>query len=232
MVANCYIDIPTMSVVGADYLVSRYLDYTSHSFNQFVLLDDTGEIRYLDHGDAYPREIYIPGVATLLHINGKTGDNVTNASVGGFEYSDTSYLAAINTVNGGHPDTYTPSSARNILIASANKTTRSVQLNFLTQYMAYMDVTVSTPQLVKVNNNRFLVLWSEDSVLKYQFVDGTGKSIGSTYTDKTKANLSDCQPIVVDNKVTWYVTNRSVPVFHSIDLNNPEKGIETYTLAS
>ena len=29
--------------------------YVSHSFNQFILVDDSGRLVTMDHGDAYPR---------------------------------------------------------------------------------------------------------------------------------------------------------------------------------
>ena len=43
--------------------------YVSHSFNQFILVDEDGKIITLDHGDAYPRTAVLSG----YYSNASTG---------------------------------------------------------------------------------------------------------------------------------------------------------------
>ncbi len=47
-----------MKVMDSFYKVmnSSY-GYVSHSFNQFLIVDEAGRIVTLDHGDAYPRSV-------------------------------------------------------------------------------------------------------------------------------------------------------------------------------
>ena len=55
--------------------------------------------------------------------------------------------------------------------------------------------------------------------MNYCFLNASGSRASAIYT--SEARLSDCQPVVKDNKVTWYVTSGSSPVFYTIDLKNP-----------
>lgn len=49
-----------MASLGGNYMVAYTpYGYTSHSFNQFVLIDQEGNFVTLDHGDAYPRALVI-----------------------------------------------------------------------------------------------------------------------------------------------------------------------------
>lgn len=113
--------------------------------------------------------------------------------------------------------------------------TKTVQL---TNYSANGNTSASVPQLVKLSNDRFLVLWEPstknqygafetDGTICYAFVDGSGKQIGQAQSEK--ARLSDCQPITVDGKAVWYVTSNSAPKFYEIDQNG---SLTAYSAAS
>ena len=51
-----------MSITDSYYKVMNInYSYVSHSFNQFILVDEDGKIIALDHGDAYPRSAVLTG---------------------------------------------------------------------------------------------------------------------------------------------------------------------------
>lgn len=216
--------------------------YVSHSFNQFIIADGN-DIIAADHGDGYPRAMVIidyrnsagdyflmDGYAyDVLPIYGTIGANATGASMGGLEASQTHYLTAGSSiVQDGSMKT---SGQRNIYITATSREDHTTEIHWLTSYAKGSGVSVSVPHLVKIDSDRFAVLWTEGGKLKYVFVDGTGEWDGVTYS--ASAKLSDCKPIVVDGKIIWYVTASSVPKFYVIDTGAPEtvsaKEVHAYT---
>ncbi|MCR4670661.1 MAG: S-layer homology domain-containing protein [Saccharofermentans sp.] len=91
------------------------------------------------------------------------------------------------------------------------------------------DVVRYSSKLVKINNNRFLVMWQVKAdpatisgadvnavnTIKYAFIDGTGKLISSVYTKH--ATLSEVEPVYKNGKVTFYSSSSAVLTFYSID---------------
>lgn len=183
------VSIPKMEVLEQIVGISQTA-YVSHSFNQFLLLDDS-DLLALDHGDAYPRSIALArynkkaGVQSILNggcnrisvlqIQGKSGNPYTGVSVGGFEASDTTYLTAGNSVE-QNPETYSSGGIRNIFVTSTKKDDFSANGNsvhWITnhKYIEYTDVqgnlqktpeaNVLTPHLIKINNNEMMLMWSE-----------------------------------------------------------------------
>ena len=112
----------TMAVRQSDMTITdAYYDvmninygYVSHSFNQFILVDEDGYIAALDHGDAYPRGVafmrYYSNAGTgkftgsgygpwcssgvMQEFAGAVGDNTTGATVGGLAETTTHYIFA------------------------------------------------------------------------------------------------------------------------------------------
>ncbi len=219
------LDIETMKLCDADYEVSvEHGGYVSHSFNQFILADGE-DIITLDHGDAYPRAAVLckfPGIQSsftggiqteLLTFRGETGNNYTGAELGGLAASDSSYLAVGNYLREGEEN-------RSIFLSVVPKNQmENHQLSYLTEGKE----AVSTPKLVKIDGNRFLILWNiknkNTQILSYIMVDGQGKKLTEIINSEENVDLSDCQPIVSGNKVIWYSTRNSVPHFYEIDIN-------------
>ena len=198
--------------------------YVSHSFNQFVKIEND-KIVAVDHGDAYPRSValvkYRQSVASgrvvtpsrqctaldMFEIHGDIGDNDTGCSVGGFEVTPTGYLVAINSVmQDGNSD------IRNVYLCYADKNSTTAVSERLTNYS---DKSVSTPQLVKVADENYIVLWSYNGRVQYCKVDNKGKPTSEIFT--FDAYLSDCQPIVRSGEIIWYVWNNSETTFYSIN---------------
>lgn len=206
--------------------------YVSHSFNQF-LLKNGNDLITLDHGDARPRSIVLckyPGAmssgtfaqvstAEPLVITGEQGNNFTGTSVGGMELSSTSILIAGNSVNHFTSSPWL-SGNRNafICVVDRNNITSS-SFKWLTGYSEDGKNEVSTPQITKVNNDLFIMMWTEsDDTTKVRKLDGRGNVLESAQFDGKL--LSDCKPQMINGKVTWYQTDGGKPAFYAIDPNN------------
>ncbi|MDE6607103.1 MAG: hypothetical protein K2K54_05015, partial [Lachnospiraceae bacterium] len=253
------LDIPTMEILE-QYLGIHHSAYSSHSFNQFVLIDDS-VLLTVDHGDAYPRSVslakYGQKVGTTgilgkgsysvaaLKIEGSRNNPATGVSVGGFEASDTAYLIAGNSVE-QDPATYTTGGVRNIYVTSTQKdnfTADGNTVHWITnhKYIEYTDAkgeqkktpeaSVSTPQLVKINGNEMMLLWTESTIAienskpvtasssqKCVLLNGTGEPISGIYS--FEGPISDCKPIVDNENLIWYYTNNSQPVFCTLKISD------------
>ncbi len=228
------VDMDSMTITDSytDVMNTSY-GYVSHSFNQFIKVEN-GKIVSVDHGDAYPRSIvllnyqtdvttgkFVPGysnrcqITNVLTFPGAIGENSTGASVGGFEISDSAYLIAGNSVV--QDEENLSRTTRNVFVASVSKSTSEVTMNWLTSYEEG-DGTTSTPQMVPIADNRFIVLWSRDRMVYYTEIDGTGSQVGEIYS--VAGNLSDCVPTVVNNKLVWYTWNNETMTFYDISLND------------
>lgn len=161
--------------------------YVSHSFNQFVKTEGSHMVT-VDHGDAYPRGIIlrtyngdlsngvIGGLASsirTLAFKGATGNITTNATVGGFEISESSYLIAGNSIDQSSENKF---SIRNIFVAAVDKSSNEVKFNWLTEDTEGQ--STQTPHLVKIKDNEYLVLWQRNKDVIYcAKVDGHGELI-------------------------------------------------------
>ena len=210
--------------------------YVSHSFNQFVRVDGD-KLLAVDHGDAHPRSVCLfqyPNSASSESFYGPTTMvnalpivdstyhyNDTGVSVGGFEFSSTDYLIAGCSYD-QVLEADLSSVHRNIFVTATPKddfTDEATVVHWLTDFTADDDVTVSPPHLLKLDADRFFLTWTENGVLKYCLLNGKGEPDGEIRSGT--GNLSDCQPIMVEGRAVWYVTDNSAPVFYEIDPDNP-----------
>ncbi len=223
--------------------------YVSHSFNQFIKTDGN-HIVAVDHGDAYPRSLalikyktdFTSGqfcsnigywwdsnkhavvnnscdVTDLLTISGQIGDNTTNATIGGFEISDTSYIVAASSI-----DQEKQEGLRNIYILTQSKEDETVKSNQITDISGKYNAT--SPYLVKINNNKFMVMWTikNDNTVYYAYIDGNGNLISDINT--MSGQLSDCEPIVYNGMVLWYICSNKKITFYGINTDGTTFGDE------
>lgn len=113
---------------------------------------------------------------------GISGENVTGATSGGFECSEDYYLMAGNSVV--QDDDNLSRSTRNVFISAVNKSTNAVTTNWITSYTEG-DGTTSTPHLVKVSDDRFIILWSRDDNVYYTECDGKHTIVKFDYLAET-----------------------------------------------
>lgn len=198
--------------------------YASHSFNQYVKFDN-GNLYLLDHGDAFPRNIFLNIykdyrtvcekniIANLFSFKGNTGDNFTGCTVGGMEISENNVLVCgtsqphykkIKGVSG-----MKSSYAQNTYLIVANKDTGKSSVKWLTTYNPKKTkVQVGETRMVKLDDNRFAIMYTTSKAnnknlkLHYVVVDGKGKKVYS----KTYSNMlfgGGTQPIVYNGRVVW-----------------------------
>lgn len=78
--------------------------YTSHSFNQRMIVCSDGTFLFADHGDAYPRGFHLSTSASKdivpFHFAGSTGDNKTGAQLGGICETSSGYVLVGTSVKG------------------------------------------------------------------------------------------------------------------------------------
>ena len=221
------INIPDMKQVGIGGA-----GYCSHSFTQFVVSDtDNSVLLTADHGDAYPRGIIITEhkeknengsynlskgkTIGVFPIKGNVGGVYTGVSLGGIAVSDQYYLTVGNSVP--QVDPYNSGVTRNIFVtATSREDTSKTEIYWLTNFSTSEKVAVSTPHLVKIDDNRMLVLYTVDNTINYVYLNGEGKTTSKIYT--MEGSLSDCVPILYNDEVVWYYTNKSTPVFCSIPI--------------
>ena len=244
------LDESTMKITDSFTNVSNSsYGYVSHSFNQFIKTDGN-HIIAVDHGDAYPRSLalikyntdFTEGqfcsnirywwdsnqhavvnnscdVTDLLTISGQIGDNTTNATIGGFEISNTSYIVAASSI-----DQEKQEGLRNIYILTQSKEDGTVKSNQITDISGKYNVT--SPYLVKINNNKFMVMWTikNDNTVYYAYIDGNGNLISDIST--MSGQLSDCEPIVYNGMVLWYVCSNKKITFYGINTDGTTFGDE------
>ena len=229
-----------------DVMNSKY-GYVSHSFNQFIKTEGNHLVA-VDHGDAYPRSIVLTEYQTdftngqfisnmnywknpckstdLFEFTGEIGDNATGASVSGFEVTDSAYLVAANSIN--QEDTSDDRSRhdyRNVCIVGKSKRDGHTFVNWLTNLEG--DLSATTPYLVKINDNKYLVMWSYQKrsvgAIDYTYIDADGSQISPVYT--MNGMLSDCEPVYINDTVVWYTSDSDGNVtFYGVDSNGNALG--------
>ena len=231
------IDESSMTLTDSMYDVSNLTDgYVSHSFNQFIKADEGGKYIYrVDHSESsnYMMNgsyLSVNGITlTKYKADGKSTavsvsipvkfdinkSNYTGSSIGGFELGSGNCLIAYAK------DVSSSCKTRNVYISVTDELFNGTQNIALTNYGTSSKVTCRTPQLIKINDNLFLVMWEEynsstgKTTTKTMTVDSNGKTV--TKAISHSFGLSDCQPVVCsDGMVKWYVTNNSAPTLYKL----------------
>ncbi|AZK48457.1 hypothetical protein [Paenibacillus lentus] len=215
-------------------------NHVSHSFDQFVKYDGKEHV-LVDHGDAYPRSIVLHKgngsqykEVDLLRIPGNIGANMTGVSLGGMEISSTHYITAYNKVDYSKVQSFTnfemvglDKDVRDIMLAvvpRTNLTSDKVNNITIAKYTSGTDHIGSVPKLVKIDDNRFMVLWQEFDHermplgVRYVEVDGSGNVVGEI-NSIPKFVLSDCDPVIVEDEIIWFVDKKGKRIFYTIPLN-------------
>ncbi len=249
------LDTETMKVKNSLDLFQ--VNHVRHSFSQFVKFDGK-EFVLSDLGDGYPRGVVLNKLVAnedkidneneienlIYKIPGDIGVNYTCTRVGGLEVSDTSYLVAITSADqsklnyvaskfmSGYIEEYEPGASNkyDVILLVADKSDFSdenVKQIKLSNCIS-KNMQASVPYIVKLSDNRFVVLWQEfksngwswgiDYGVKYAEVDGNGNMLSEIKSIKHSALSEDCQPIYTDGKIVWFVNTAVGRAFYSIDL--------------
>ena len=234
-----------MTLLSAQTGVSNIgTGYVSHSFTQYILADREGRLVCFDHGDAYPRSAVLirkNGSSRADYVDiqtfpGAIGDNTTGASLGGLAETDAGYLTAYNYNGVGASSegsvmgvaTEDPMPTRNVYLgytAKADFSENGTTVRKITDYADNGPFSAGNPVLVATGANEGYLIWDVLSLGEAGTYQSTGTlayvrygidgSVSEIHTMNGK--LSDCQPIAVDGKAIWYVTDNSEPGFYVLD---------------
>ena len=228
------VDMPSMTITDSyTGVMNVNYGYVSHSFNQFIRTDGNNIVA-VDHGDAHPRSAALVKYKTdfttgkffpsyyekggymdvVAYPDYAANYNYTGASIGGFEVSSSSYIVAQNTVDLDLIDT---SKTRNVYVSAVSRDLSTNTLNKITTYAEGTD-SASTPQLVKIDDNNFLLFWARDDEVNYVKLNAEGKMTGSIHS--FKGSLSDCQPVIANGRAVWYVWDNGNVTFNSVNVSN------------
>ena len=210
-------------------------NHVSHSFNQFAIYDgdnfvllDVGDAyprsvvlnkyeginpeKWLS--EYYGRTVLKYTPVNLFEIPGKVGANCTGVMVGGFEYSDNNYLVAMNKTDHSKVTEYTSYEMKGLdyderdivlLVSGKNNTeTSKVKQVRLTNYIGKQQFG-SKPYLVKLSDNRFLVLWEELEYITPTKRDGNKVTYVTTHGSSSFMETSDYGPTKCISKGVKYV---------------------------
>ena len=242
------VDESTMKTTDSMYEVSNLQDgYVSHSFNQFIKTDGTYIYR-VDHSESNNmimsgQYLTVNGITLSRYNKNSSSTNVavtiplkfdihsgnyTGASIGGFEVGSGNCLIAYTK------DISSSCKSRNAYISVTDEYFNKTNNVALTSYKSGTKVSCRTPQLVKINENLFLVMWEEYNsstnkvTTKAKTIDSSANTVASA---TLSVRLSDCQPVMCsDGTVKWYVSDNSAPKLYSINPYDLTKRHEhTYT---
>lgn len=210
-----YINTDNMKVTSISG--SSPANHVSHSFDAYVNFDGSTPV-FLDHGDSYPRSVVLQKgsgssfkKATMFAIKGPSGANWTGVSVGGLEISTQNYLTVVSATdqstakwgksnsnavkNAGMVPTNASSLGRDIIVCvlPKNFSNGASAKNITVGKYRNTKITPLEPQLWKINDNKFAVLWAEHSGKKdkndyssividnyvVQYIDGNGNLLGN-----------------------------------------------------
>ena len=218
-------------------------NHTSHALREFVRLDG-GKIVTANYSDAAPlrgaflQELDAEGkilhTQSLFNVGGALGANCTGAMLGGFELSDSGYLATMSTIDHSVPTGYSnvnidgiDKENRDIFLIWTDKVTREMKHTCLAWYRG-TEYTGSTPYLVKLSDGNFMILWQqfsdyseESNTVCIAFSDKDGNQLGATHS--VKAQLSKgCMPVEVNSKVVWYVNTEGGRTFFELSADEAD----------
>lgn len=228
------IEIDTQTMTVKNKLDGKQWNNVQLSFGQYVMFDGNEPV-YVDHGTTSPRNIVLQkkshGTASKqakvnIHtIQGELDSLFTGVTIGSVTQSKTHYLVSYNAVSPLH---YALTkdvglTNRNVHVVAVNKQTLEATLA-LEDYFLKSQVFVTPPKLVKINDDKFLVLWQEyiyDEMYGHvygRYVNGKGEFISERIA-YPNTYLSQAQPIVFNNEIIWNESLQNATVLYSIPID-------------
>jgi hypothetical protein len=224
-------NIDDLSMLSYDITSEGNLDNSAQKnsgLGQKIAYIDDNSIACAALSDTRPRGLYLRAtevatdeeesekVATLLKAAGKGEDKNIGIDIGGFETSDKYCIVAGTTIK--QDNTGGDNKQKNVFVSTISKAEiedRYANVYYITDYADGDDVNILYEKLVKMSNNLYLLIWQEnrddeDSVIKYVYLDGDGKSITTTNLSNDEGivtipgKLSSSQPLLSSDKKSIY----------------------------
>lgn len=226
--SNIAIVIDTTDMTCLDTNAVTY-NHVSHSFNQQVKYDKDNLV-YIDHGDSYPRaivsntflnfnaNIQIPhhvgevNIANLLRIKGGDGDNNTGTRVGGLEIGYYNNLVAgVSIPHDKLKGEIRNYEIMNIYLTLISKDGKTSKLKWLTNYKEGGDTFVFGLRMVKINDNRFGLLYQkykgETGSIGFMLIDSEGNVLKKKEWKGTF--MGSIQPVIYQDDIVWFATREN-----------------------
>lgn len=218
-------------------------NHTSHALNGLAAAD-TDSVITADLSDASPmrgvilRELDFEGnvkkYKSIFNVGGNLAANCTGVMMGGLEITSKGYLTVMNAVDPSIPSGYNSVGIegvayenRNVYAVFTDKETWEHEIIQLATYSG-SGVTASVPKLVKINPDKFVVMWTtisnyffpvQDGGLYYAVLDASGKMISNVIYCRDAALSDSCSPIAVGENIVWYVNTESGRDFYIADVS-------------
>ena len=233
--------------------------YSGHSFSQDLAVDETGLYLYEESEGAESTllskfkdnkfdESRKAGVAKVFKYGGERTSVwavETNASADAIVLSENNVLGvgtSIDQTKYNSTDGDTPVNIYLTVTPKNNIKTEASTFKWITNYTENKKSFYGI-HLVKIDSNRFLLMWQENNeegesviddplsgnILHYILLDGNGERIGEE--KKTDVILSECTPIIVDNKAVYYASSSNEVKFIELDLSSGECTSKNYKVA-
>lgn len=218
--------------------------YVSHSFNQFIEASSDGGVYRIDQGDGYPRGIVMTKVwkeaysnITFQKFAAATSEsmydvNKTGAQIAGIKESGEGFAVAyIYDDRGGQAEAapnyiYVMNIPKELIDKTSNPPIIGLKL-----YNVFGDAFLfDGPLMCSLGkDNGGIIMWKEKekkytSSGEYGYFDEGNICFVKYYPNGAvscvysfNGKLSDCEPINVDGKIIWYVTDGEVPEFYELD---------------
>jgi hypothetical protein len=206
------INTDTMTIKNNYGMIDSPDIHVSHSFRQIVTYDAETPI-YVDLGDGSPRAVclqYTPGKRIkMLSVAGDDGDNETDTDVSGVAVTDTGYLVV---------GTQLKDNCNNIYLSYVAKDGVKANVTWLTGVTSYQYSNVCNTKIIQVSEGVYAVMWNRHdgiSQVNYVMVDSQGNVISGLKT-LPDAELTECEPILDDGKVTWVKYMKGKQVVYSL----------------
>lgn len=213
--------------------------YVSHSFNQFVLTDEEA-LYFLDHGDAYPREVvltkspinneYSSSRVKIHAIGGsyKNNKNATGLCLGGMIMAKDKILVVGSSVNQKNTN-WSEYAQSNIFVTITDKNLSAPVIRQITNYNESSKIYINNPYIVKATDEISYVIWGEtnredDTVIKVARINNNSGNV-EYCSQGIFGELSDCEPLYIDGNLVWYTTDFSYPQFYKLNTSR----LDSYT---
>ena len=225
----------TGSIVDAD-LWHSFAQYVAADRDKLYLLENS-EGDYCASLKSYNTDSVREASVHLLEYGGERSSAraiEVYASTDDIQTSGDNILCVGTSIDQSLYDSVTDDTAHNVYISVtpvSDLTKESTSIKWLTGYSGNGKAFFGL-NLTKINDNRFMVSWEETTdddnyplkdhsdmlsggKLHYLFVDGSGNVISSEYT--ADATLSDCEPVISGNTVSFCSSLGNTVDFYTID---------------
>ena len=239
--------VPTMQITTVRAQVDRYgTGYVSHSLGQCIARDGDDVIQ-MDLGDGYPRSLImfrwkeIGGSLVKAGSKGESleamaiaseiGDNYTGIQLAGLEASKDRYLAAGVSVSQKGKNPSGPQNLFVLAVSKADFTPTGVELRWLTDYSTDDKRSLSDPELVKLNDDSMLLMWTEnDARTRYMYLDGAGRAASRIYA--LKGARTGGKPMLRGGEVRWTYNDGGTQAIASIAAGRSPEAPEIKSVAA